>query len=68
MKALWPDNKQVTLHDCTMVTVRAMIMDILTNPELMMKENIAEGYDIFTGDVDEDHESNRKYGEIHTYW
>ena len=53
-----------------MVTVpvfdpRAMIMDILTNPELMMKENIAEGYDIFTGDVDEDDESNQKYGEIH---
>ena len=73
VKALRPDNKQVTLHDGTMVTVpvfyaRAMIMDILTNPELMMKENIAEGYDIFTGDVDEDHESNRKYGEIHTYW
>ena len=71
VKALRPDNKQVTLHDGTMVTVpvfdaRAMIIDILTNPELMMKENIAEGYDIFTGDVDEDHESNQKYGEIHT--
>jgi hypothetical protein len=45
-----------------------MIMDILTNTntELMNKENIAEGYDIFTGDVDENHKSNRKYGEIHT--
>jgi hypothetical protein len=38
-----------------------MIMDILTNPDLMRKENIAEGYDIFTGDVDENHPSNQKY-------
>ena len=41
-------------------------MDILTNTELMNQENIADGYDIFTGDVDENHKSNRKYGEIHT--
>ena len=70
---LCPVNKQLNLHDNTLVTVpvfdaRAMIMDILTNTntELMNKENIAEGYDIFTGDVDENHKSNRKYGEIHT--
>ena len=64
-------NKQITLHDITLVTVpvfdaRGMIMDILTNNELMNQENIADGYDIFTGDVDENHESNRNYGEIHT--
>ena len=69
--ALRPGNKQITLHDNRLVTVpvfdaRAMIMDILTNSELMKKENIADGYDIFTGDVDENHECNQIYGEIHT--
>ena len=63
---LRPVNKQVTLHDDTHVTVpvfdvRAMIFDILTNPDLMRKENFAEGYDIFTGDVDENHPSNQNY-------
>jgi hypothetical protein len=43
-----------------------MILDMLTNSELMKKENIADGYDIFTGDVDENHECNQIYGEIHT--
>jgi hypothetical protein len=32
----------------------------------MVKENFAEGYDIFTGDVDDTHPSNQNYGEIHT--
>ncbi len=69
--ALWPVNKQVTLKDDTQVTVpifdvRAMILDILTNPDLMRKENFAQGYNIFTGDVDENHPSNQNYGEIHT--
>jgi len=68
---LCPVNKQITLHDNTQVTVpvfdaRAMIMDILTNTEMMNQENIADGYDIFTGDVDENHRSNRYYGEKHT--
>ena len=66
-----PVNKQVTLHDGTMVTVpvfdaQAMIMDILTNSDLMKEENFADGYDIFTGDVDKNHPSNKYYGEIHT--
>ena len=69
--ALRPVDKQVSLHDGTLVTVpvfnaRAMIMDLLSNTELMMKENFAEGYNIFTGDVDDNHPSNRNYGEIHT--
>ena len=66
-----PVNKQVTLHDGTMVTVpvfdaQAMIMDILTNSDLMKEENFAEGYGIFTGYVDKNHPSNKHYGEIHT--
>ena len=69
--ALRPVNKQVTLHDNTVITVpvfdaRAMIADILTNSDLMKKENIAKGYDIFTGDVDDNHSENKVYGEIHT--
>ena len=69
--ALRPVNKQVTLHDNMVTTVpvfdaRAMIADILTNSELMKKVNIAKGYDIFTGNVDENHSENKLYGEIHT--
>jgi hypothetical protein len=68
--ALRPVNKQVTLHDNTLVTVpvfdtRAMIIDMLTNHDLMKKENFAVGYDIFTGNVDDNHEANKHYGEIH---
>ncbi len=52
--ALRPVNKQITLHANTLVTVPVfdactMIMDILTNSELMNKENIADGYDILLG-------------------
>jgi len=68
---LCPVNKQITLHDNTLVTVHvfnacAMIMDITTNTELMNQENIADGYDVFTADVVENHRSNHNYGEIHT--
>ena len=42
--AMRPLNKQVTLHDNTLVTVpvfeaRAMIIDMLTNRDLMKEEN-----------------------------
>ena len=69
--ALRPVNKQVTLHDNTVVTVpvfdaRAMIIDMITNRDLMKKENFAAGYDIYTGNVNDNHEANKHYGEIHT--
>ncbi len=69
--ALCPVNKQLTLHDNTQITVpvfsaRAMTMNILTNSKLMKEENFANGYDIFTGNVDENHEANKNYREIHT--
>ncbi len=32
----------------------------------MGKSNIAEGYNVFTGDVDDRHIANKQYGEIHT--
>ena len=69
--ALCPFNKQVTLHDNTQVTVsvfnaKSMIMDISTNFDLMKEENFADRYDIFTGNVDENHDANKNFGEIHT--
>ncbi len=32
----------------------------------MDKSNIAEGYNVFTGDVYDGHTANKQYGEIHT--
>ena len=55
---LRPMNTEVTLHDTSRVTVpvfdaKQMILDLLTDRNLMNKSNIAEGYDIFSGDVDQ---------------
>jgi hypothetical protein len=41
-------------------------LDLLTNKITMDKANIAEGYNVFTGDIDDGHTANKKYGEIHT--
>ena len=54
---LRPMNTEVTLHNTSRVTVpvfdaKQMILDLLTDQNLMNKSNIAEGYDIFSGDVD----------------
>ena len=51
-------NTEVTLHDKARVTVpvfdvKSMILDLLTDPNLMNKCNFAEGYNIFSGDVDQ---------------
>jgi hypothetical protein len=46
--------------------VKAMILDILTNKSCMQEQNLAPGYDVFTGHVDEKHIDNQRYGEIHT--
>ncbi len=32
----------------------------------MQEQNLAPGYDVFTGNVDEKHIDNQRYGEIHT--
>jgi hypothetical protein len=45
---------------------KAMILDLLSNENLMNKSNIAEGYDVFSGYVDPTNQSNKKYSEIHT--
>jgi hypothetical protein len=54
---LRPKYRNVILHDGAEITVpifdaKSMILDLLTNPFTMDKENIAEGYAMFTGDVD----------------
>ena len=61
----------VTLSDGTDATVSLfdiehMILSLLSDESLMKDENLAASYDIFTGDVDENHPHNKNYGEIHT--
>jgi hypothetical protein len=68
---LWPKNRDVMLHNGSEVTVpvfdaKSMILDLLTNKITMDKSNIAEGYNVFTGDIDDGHTANKQYGEIHT--
>jgi hypothetical protein len=42
-----------------------MIISLLSDPSVMNKTNLAEGYNVLTGKVD-NHPANNKYGEIHT--
>ena len=69
--ALMPQNQSVTLHDDSVATVpvfnaKEMILDLLSSEKCMHPSNIAEGYDIFTGNVDDKVPSNERYGEVHT--
>jgi hypothetical protein len=66
-----PKHVSVTLEDGTNATVslfdiEMMILSLLTDESLMKDENLAPGYDIFTGEVSDDHPSNQNYGEVHT--
>ncbi len=68
---LRPKNRYVMLHDGSEVTVpvldaKSMILNLLTNKITMDKANITEGYNVFTGDVDDGHTANKHYWEIHT--
>jgi hypothetical protein len=68
---LKPTYGSVLLTNNTMVTVpvfdmKAMILSIVHDQELMRKENFAPGLDIFTGEVDGGYEGNLNYGEFHT--
>jgi hypothetical protein len=68
---LHPRNTEVILHDCSRITVpvfdaKAMILDLISNKNLMNNANIAEVYNAFNGDVDPTNQSNQKYGEVHT--
>ena len=57
------DGSKVTV---SISDIEIMILTLLTDDFLMKDENLARGYDIFTGDVDPDHPDNQNYGDIHT--
>ena len=67
---LRPKHKNVVLTDGSEVTVpvfdaKSMILDLITNPATMNIRNIAAGYDMFIGNVNETLPENQCYGEIH---
>jgi hypothetical protein len=66
-----PNHCNVRLHDNTCVTVpvfdtKTMIKSLLTDKSIMKSSNFAEGYNVLTGDVDNNMPCNQKYGEVHT--
>jgi hypothetical protein len=68
---LTPVNGNVCLHNDSLVTVpifdaKHMIKSLLTDPSLMKQSIFAEGYNVLTGEVLNDHPENKKYSEIHT--
>jgi hypothetical protein len=68
---LQPKHTNGKVHNGSAVIVsvfdaKLMILNILTNPICMQESNFAPGYEVFTGDVDENHDENKRYGEIHT--
>ena len=68
---LKPQHQQVKLTDGSIVTVPTfdiehMILSLISDALLMSKENIAEGYNLHTGCVNNESEINQRYGEIHT--
>ena len=63
LSPLRPQIKEVRLHDSGSVSVpvfdaKAMILDLLTNPSLMKTNNLAKGYGLITGNVDDNVMSN----------
>ncbi len=68
---LRPKYRNLVLTDAKEVTVpvfdaKSMILDLVTNPSTMNESNIAGGYDVFTGNVDDSFPDNQCYGEVHT--
>ncbi len=68
---LRPTNRNVTLHDGKTVTVpvfdmKEMLISILTDKTLMLNTNFVEGYNVLTGDVDNNNPCNQKYGKVPT--
>jgi hypothetical protein len=68
---LWPLNGTVWLHNDSLVTVpvfdaKHMIKSLLSDPSLMKEPNFAEGYNVLTGEVLNDHPANNKYSKVHT--
>ena len=70
-RGMKPRHINVPLSDGSNATVSVfdiehMILSLITDESLMNEENLAEGYDIFTGKVEKNNPKNKKYGEIHT--
>ncbi len=70
-RLLRPYNQNVRLHDGTIVTVpvssmKEMLTSLLTDQTIMVDTNFADGYDVLTGDVDDNNPSNDKYREVDT--
>jgi hypothetical protein len=68
---LKPTNGTVRLHDQSLVTIpvfdiKHLIINMLTDPTLMHKDNLVRGHNIFTGEMDEASEHAHVYGEIPT--
>ena len=62
-----PQHVDVTLSDDNKATVSLfdiefMILSLLTDESLMKEETFAPGYDIYTGEVEEQHPHNQNYG------
>jgi hypothetical protein len=59
------------LHDGKTVTVpvfdtKEMFISILTDKTLMLNTNFVEGYNVLTGDDDNNNPCNQEYGKVHT--
>jgi len=70
-ESLRPIDCVVQLHDHSLATVpvfntKYMIMSLLSDQKLMNDQFFPDGYNIFTGDVDQSHPANESYGEVHT--
>ena len=64
-------NGTVLLHNKSLVTLpvfdaRHMIQSLLSDTSLMKDSKFAQGYNILTGDVLNNHPSNNKFSEVHT--
>ena len=71
IKGLKPKHENVELSDGRKATISLfdieyMILSLLTDESLMQDSNIAEGYNVFTGEVDDNHPHNKNCGEVHT--
>ena len=71
IECLRPINCVVHLHDNSLATVpvfntKYMIMNLLSDDNLMNEQFFPDGYNIFSGDVDRNHPVNDNYGEVHT--
>ncbi len=71
IETMKPMYGRVKLRDNSLATVpvfdaTTMILSLLHDPTLMVPENFALGYDIFTGAELEGCHCNGRYGEVHT--